>query len=127
MFTLKAYICVVITYCRSYNSKSHSKLSLAAYAMKVKQIPKDNTEYKNVEMAPDESWKLSFKPGVKINEACNMRMASFGGSPQSGSLEDNVGQIRFSNFYENLLAKSDDNEDKSESEEVISFDILSKR
>jgi hypothetical protein len=90
---------------------------MGAFAMNMKQVPKDKAEYKNVHYnaKEGEDRNLSFKPNVlKQNDDSN-RLATFAGDPiQSGNLNDQsaslkTNPLRFSNFYENIYSKEKSN------------------
>lgn len=86
------------------------KLSLAAFARKVKQIPDDKHEYKDVDYDHNfrDSNKMTFRPvkGAKNLQPEN-RLATFGEMQQSGmdssaNFDHKHEGLRFSNFYDNV-------------------------
>ena len=93
-------------------SRSQSKLSLAAFAMNMKQVPHNTNEYKNVNYGGrDSSMQLSFKPVNNVKGVNQDRVASFGiKDPQSGSNHASPGaELRFTNFYDNIYSKEKSN------------------
>ena len=84
--------------------------------MKMKVVPNNTEEYKQVHLhhSKDDDFQLSFKPSKVLESNQLPEEASFGAHQQSGmtdeldqSRKDN--QVRFSNFYENVLQANNRN------------------